>query len=62
MDSPCKVKLLRKNIKQTNLTIIFLQETNCPVAQIEELSKKIWKGSEGIGIDAKGYVGGIGIL
>ena len=51
-----------KKIKRTNPTIVFLQETKCPASQIQELSKKIWKRSEGISIDARGYVGGLGIL
>ena len=54
--------MLSKNIKGTNLTIVFLQEIKCPIAQIEDLSKKIWKGSEGIGVDAIGYAGFQGIL
>ena len=53
---------MSKKIKQTNLDIVFIQETKFVVAQIEDPSKKIWKGSEGIGINAKGYVGGLGIL
>ena len=51
-----------KKIKRTNLAIVFLQETKCLVTQLQEIRKKIWKGSEGIGINVRGYVGGLGIL
>ena len=44
------------------MSIVFLQETECPTTQIQELSKKIWKRSEHIGINARGYAGGLGIL
>ena len=53
---------MSNKIKRTNPTIVFLQETKFPSTQIQEIGKKIWKGSEGIGIDARGYAGGLGIL
>ena len=49
-------------IKKTNTTIVFLQETKCPSNQLQEISKKIRKCNEGIGIDIRGYVGALGIL
>ena len=59
---PQKAKILRKNIHRTNPIVVFLQETKCPTNQLQEISKKIWRGSEGMGIDARGYAGGLGIL
>ena len=57
-----KNKIAEQEIKGTNPTFVFLQETNLPSIQIQEISKKLWKGSEGIDIDPRGYVGGLGIL
>ena len=57
-----KVRTLSYKIKRQNPTIVFLQEIECPEKRIEEVSKKIWKGSEGMGINVRGFVGGIGIM
>ena len=62
LNNPWKIKILSKKIKKTNSVIVFLQETKCQVAQIQNLSKKIWKKSEGMGLYARGYAGGLGIL
>ena len=58
LKNPHKVRTLSKNIKRQNLAIVFLLETKCLAKRIEEVSKKIWKGSEGMGIDTKGFAGG----
>ena len=52
----------KKKIKRQNPTIVFLQETKCSTERIEEVSKKIWKGSEGMGIDTRGFARGLVIL
>ena len=57
-----KATILRKKIQKTNLAIVFLQETKCSANQLQDIGKKIWKGSEGMGIDVRGQVGGLGIL
>ena len=62
LKTPQKVKILRKKIKRTDPTIVFLQETKFSMNKLQEINKKIWKGSEGMGIDARGYAGGLGIL
>ena len=62
INSPQKAKIPRKNIQKTNLVIVFLQETKCPTNHLQEISKKICKWSEGMGIDARGFAGDLGIL
>ena len=62
LNNPRKVRTLSKNIKRQNLTIVFLQFTKCPTNKIEEFRKKFWKGSEGMGINARGFVGSLGIM
>ena len=42
--------------------MVFLHETKCSTNRIEEVSKKIWKGNESMVIDARGFVGGLGII
>ena len=54
--------MLRKNIKKTNPTIVFLQETKCLADQIQELKGRIWEICEGMAIDARGFSRGLGIL
>ena len=44
------------------MAIVFLQETKCSVNQLQEIRKKIQKGSEGMGIDARGFARGLGML
>ena len=60
LNSSQKTKILIKKNKRTNSTIVFIQETKFPSTQFKEIIKKIWKGSEVIGRDAIGYVGGLG--
>ena len=62
LNSPHKIKMLSKRIKKTNTDLVFLQETKCPLDQIQVIGRKIWKRSDGMGIDARGFVGDMGIL
>ena len=62
LNIPQKVKILGKKIKRQNTTIFFLQEKKCSTNRLEEVSKKIWNWSEGMGIDAIGFEGGLGIM
>ena len=49
-------------IKMTNLVIVFLEETKCLANQIQELRGKIWARCEIMGIDSRGFFGGLFIL
>ena len=62
LNSPRKIKMLSKKIKKSISTLIFLQETKCTSYHIQAVGKKIWKGSDGMGNDERGFVGGMGIL
>ena len=62
LNSSRKIKILNKNIKKKKMAIVFLQETKCLATQIQDLSKKIWTRSEWVGLDARGYSRGLGIL
>ena len=62
LKNPHKVRNLSKKIKRQNPTIVFLQETKCSTNRIEEVSKKIWKGSESMEIDTRGFAGGLEII
>ena len=57
-----EIKILRKNIKMTNPTIVFLQETKYLANYIQDRRGKIWEWCESMGIDARGYSGGLCIL
>ena len=54
--------LLKRRIHKEKLGIIFLQETKCSGEDLANIAQKVWKGCESIAIDAKGAVGGLGIL
>ena len=41
---------------------MFIQETKCSKETFKTTMAKFWKGSESMDIDAKGVVGGIGII
>ena len=53
---------MNKMIKQTNPSIVFLQDTKCSMTQIQDLRKKIWVKCEAMGIDSRGFSGVLGIL
>ena len=57
-----KMKILHKMIKMTNPTIVFLQETKCLANYIQEIRGKIWAICESMGINARGFCGGLCIL
>ena len=60
INSPKKEKIVRKKIQRTNPILVFLQETKCSASQLQKISKRMWKGSEGI--DERGHAGGLGIF
>ena len=41
---------------------MFIQETKCSKIYIMAIGRKIWKGCEGIGFDARGMAEELGIL
>ena len=57
-----KKHLLKRRIDKEKLGIIFLQETKCSGEDLASIAQKAWKGCELIAIDARGVVGGLGIL
>ena len=56
------MKIMRQNIKMTNPAIIFLQETKCLANYIQNSRGKIWPRCESMGIDSRGFFGGLCIL
>ena len=62
IDSLRKMKILCQKIKKSNPSIVFLQETKCLANFIQERRSKIWMCCESMGIDSKGFSGGLCIL
>ena len=61
-NSALKKRLLKRRIDKEKSGIIFLQETKCSGEELANIAHKVWKGCESIAIDARGAVGGLGIL
>ena len=57
-----QMKLLHKNITMTNLAIVFLQETKCLANYIQDRMGKIWERCESMGVDSRGFFGGLCII
>ena len=57
-----KMKILCQKIKKSNPAIVFLKVTKCQADFIQERRSKIWKHCESMGIDSKGFSGGLCIL
>ena len=57
-----KMKILYQKINRTNPAIVFLQETKCQANFIQERKSKIRACCESMGIDSKGFFGGLCIL
>ena len=57
-----KKLLLKRRTEKEKSGIVFLQETKCSGDDLEKIAQKVWKGCETISIDAKGVIGGLGIL
>ena len=49
-------------IELENPGVVFLQETKCSGEELSSIAQKIWKGCESVAIDARGAVGGLGIV
>ena len=62
INNPKKVKTLSNKLRKEKPDVLFLQETKCSSDNIQAISSKIWRGSIGIAIDARGMVGGLVIL
>ena len=60
--SPQKTKILRKDIQRERPVVMFVQETKCTKHHLLEVGRKVWRNYEGVGIDALGHEGGLGIL
>ena len=57
-----KVKTLRNKLRKKKPDLLFLQETKRRLDNMEEISSKVWHGSLGIVIDARGAAGRLAIL
>ena len=57
-----KMKIIYQKIKRTNPAIVFLHETKCQANFIQDRMSKIWAHCETMGIDSKGFSGGLCIL
>ena len=57
-----KRRLLKRKIRIEKPAIVFLQETKCSGEDLRNYNKLFWKGVETMSLDAKGAIGGIGIL
>ena len=57
-----KIKILCQKIKMTNLAIVFLQETKCLANYIQDHRGIFWARCESMGIDLRGFSGGLCIL
>ena len=53
-----RIHLLKRRIGSEKLVIVFLQETKCSEAELKDVGKKVWHGSEAIAVDAKGETRG----
>ena len=56
------MKILCQKIKKSNPAIVFLQETKCQANFIQDHMSKIWARCETMGIDSKGFSGGLCII
>ena len=61
-NSALKKRLLKRRIDRDKSGIIFLREIKCSGEELASIAQKVWKGCESVAVDARGVVGGLGIL
>ena len=62
LNGPKRGRLLKNMLMEEKLAILFLEETKCNLAVLENVAAKVWPGGLVTAVEAQGASGGLAVL